>query len=572
MVKNKLSFVLAATALLTLGSCGGSSTPTSSATAESSSSAASRSSLPDSSSSLPSSSSSEEEGNGILFTLNADGKSYSVVGYKGGESSLTIPNSYRGLPVKEIGKAAFSSSTLHTLVIPEGVVKIGAEAFANSFLASITIPSTLKKVGGEAFAACGNLSYNKRDGLEYLPSGSNPYFLLVAPESTDVESAKIAADTPLIADGVFASCHALNSLSVDSANPNYSTDGHAIFNKDGTTLHCYAPGTGSSYVLPDQVTAIQDYAFYLSRGFQSVTLPASLIEIGEEAFSNCSLTSIALPASLTHIGDNAFSGCASLSSFAVDSENANFSTDGKALYDKAKTELIQYATASTDAAYTLPDSLLKIDGEAFADAKKITSVAFPLSLTSIGSYAFASCASLTDVTLDSTSLTNIEEGTFTFCTSLAKLTLPNSLTAIGDSAFWKCSALTTINVPSALTDIGKEAFRFSGIESLVLPDSLTTLGALAFSGCKSLVNAVLSSQLPLIPQDAFSGCTSLTKITLPSALKAIREQAFGSCGKLSTLTYPNTKANWATIYFDPTWKNDCPLLTSVTCTDGTVAL
>ncbi|MCC8091352.1 MAG: leucine-rich repeat protein, partial [Oscillospiraceae bacterium] len=64
-------------------------------------------------------------------------------------------------------------------------------------------------------------------------------------------------------------------------------------------------------------------------------------------------------------------------------------------------------------------------------------------VTSIGSWAFGNCTSLTNVTIPN-SVTSIEGYTFYGCSSLTSVTIPDSITFIGISAFARCSSLTDV--------------------------------------------------------------------------------------------------------------------------------
>ena len=67
------------------------------------------------------------------------------------------------------------------------------------------------------------------------------------------------------------------------------------------------------------VTHIGKYAFKNSE-ITAVTLPEGIIEIGEEAFRECSgLKSVTIPASVLHIGKQAFIFCFSLSTLSFKS-------------------------------------------------------------------------------------------------------------------------------------------------------------------------------------------------------------------------------------------------------------
>lgn len=64
-------------------------------------------------------------------------------------------------------------------------------------------------------------------------------------------------------------------------------------------------------------------------------------------------------------------------------------------------------------------------------------------LTSIGSYVFSGCISLTSINIPS-GVTTIGIYAFNSCTSLTSVTIPNSVTTIGGYAFWGCYRLTSI--------------------------------------------------------------------------------------------------------------------------------
>ena len=54
-------------------------------------------------------------------------------------------------------------------------------------------------------------------------------------------------------------------------------------------------------------------------------------------------------------------------------------------------------------------------------------------------------------------VTEIDRYTFSYCSSLALITIPNSVTSIGEYAFRECSSLTSITIPNGVTSIGDGA-------------------------------------------------------------------------------------------------------------------
>jgi hypothetical protein len=116
----------------------------------------------------------------------------------------------------------------------------------------------------------------------------------------------------------------------------------------------------------------------------------------------------------------------------IDSNNSNYTSEGGALYNKEKTRLIAYPSASG-------------------------AVTIPASVTSIGSYAFYGCTSLTSVTIPS-GVTEIGMRAFSDCTRLTSITIPEGVTSIGSMAFAGCTSITSVTIPASVTAMGNYAF------------------------------------------------------------------------------------------------------------------
>lgn len=183
--------------------------------------------------------------------------------------------------------------------------------------------------------------------------------------------------------------------------------------------------------------------------------------------------------------------------------------------------------------YTHNDS---IEYNTFSYCTQLTSVKIPNSVTSIGTNAFSFCIGLTSVTL-SDSLRSIGVSAFGRCTGLTSVTIPNSVTSIGMGAFAGCNGLTSVSIGNNVESIGYEAFyNCTGLTSVTIPHSVTTLGVNAFYGCSELKSVTLSNSLISIESGTFSGCTGLTSISVPNSVEAIKSEAFFDCTGLTSVT------------------------------------
>jgi hypothetical protein len=128
-----------------------------------------------------------------------------------------------------------------------------------------------------------------------------------------------------------------------------------------------------------------------------------------------------------------------------------------------------------------------------------------------------------------------------------------TLTEDGEGAFNSCSSLASVTLPQSLTKIGSFAFSGSAITSIILPPNLTTIEGGTFANCQKLTSIVIPEGVTVIGDayDAynyksygtFSDCTALTSATLPSIIQKIGSRAFFGCSVLTTITIPETVKN-----------------------------
>lgn len=159
-----------------------------------------------------------------------------------------------------------------------------------------------------------------------------------------------------------------------------------------------------------------------------------------------------------------------------------------------------------------------ISPQQYADSIGIDKVVFTedCGVTEIPDYAFMGCTSLRRVSLPQT-LKKIGFQAFSECASLEIINFPDSLEDIGSNSFAYCRSLNHVLFPKNLKHIGHNAFSFcESLEEVSLPDSIKELESYAFSDCKSLKRAKLPANGFLLGELMFNCCDSLTELTAPS--------------------------------------------------------
>ncbi len=460
----------------------------------------------------------------IEYAVSEDGKSAAVTRYSGSAQNVVIASEYNGLPVTVIGKNAFSGKDIASVFIPDSITVIEQYALSDCpSLKSVKMGNSVREIGAYAFENCSALED------------------ILLPESL-----------VRIDESSFEGCEKLieveNGVSYVQ-NIAISFDGSAEAKlRDGTLMIAeYAFAQKADLVrvtLPDSVVRIGDGAFSECPKLSSLTLGNGLRHIGEFAFYWCSaIKTLTLPDSVKEIGHSAFSGCVRLSDLDLGS------------------------SLSTIAPY------------AFADCSSLKNVTVPNSVRSIGACAFYNCTSIESMTLPFVGEAKDGDGALHFgyifgATSsytgngsyvprtLKKVVLTNAI-LVEDFAFYKCSGIESITLPVTVFYIGEGAF--SGCVSLseiVIPDGLATLGQDAFLGCESLKYTESDGALylgnmhdPRLVLVAVKD-TNITSCRIDSQVKFIYDGAFKLCTSLKEVIYSGTREEWEKIRIG---ENNSPL-------------
>lgn len=135
----------------------------------------------------------------------------------------------------------------------------------------------------------------------------------------------------------------------------------------------------------------------------------------------------------------------------------------------------------------IADSVVSIGEQVFYKCSSLTNITVPQSVTYIGVNAFDSCTNLSSITLSTNNITSIRSHTFSGCSKLSSIVIPDGVTSIQSGAFFNCTKLTSITIPGSVTSIGSNVF-----------DGCTSLNDIRYSGTSESVISALSGYVPTL--------------------------------------------------------------------------
>lgn len=200
-------------------------------------------------------------------------------------TNITLPGS---LP--RIGDSAFENcAALTGVILPGALTELGEKAFSRcESLKSVSIPGGVKEIKKDAFDECSDLSsVTLQAGIEIIGEGAFNF-------CTNLTDLTVPGSVKTIGERAFMGCYSLRSLTLQEGLTAIESSAFDIC----TSL--------LSVSLPDTVTRIGDYAFGYCVALESIRIPDGLAEIGAEAFVQCNLTGVTLPGSVISIGEDAF--------------------------------------------------------------------------------------------------------------------------------------------------------------------------------------------------------------------------------------------------------------------------
>lgn len=363
----------------------------------------------------------------LAFTPVNGGESYSVsAGPLGiaGLTEVTIPTRYNGKPVTEIAPGGFKScSTLVTINIPNTIeiINIGDDG-VNSSTSSFVGCSELAAINIYEVEGAIEPKYHSVDGVLYITEFGESKIKCCPYAKTGV--LKIEEGTTYIPSGAFK----------------------------GTRV--------SEVQIPHTVTYVAANAFnsYYIKYIRFLETPDgaadAALEMVDTAIDSCSqLIEITIPSRVTSFTAKTVNDCMRLTSINIVGEGGRYSAkgeDGKKVLCSADGSKLIFCPQGMEGEFRIPFGVVTIGDGAFATCRSLTKVTIDGSVETIGKNAFDGNYRLKTVEIeDKGQPLTIRKGAFNKCSGLTQITLPWRLVKLEANAFAGTSKLTKVIVNTA---------------------------------------------------------------------------------------------------------------------------
>lgn len=245
-------------------------------------------------------------------------------------TDLYIPES-----VQKLGNKVFYGSGITSMVVPSGVVSVGngtffgcanlksvalncgiktipSTCFSQTGLKEIYLPTSVTKIADGAFHFCydleringlehvtdiGSLALNYCSSMKYiqlsdslLTIGAGALANMRSLETLYIPASVKNITNSYIYGASFIGNTSLKAINVDEANEFYRSIDGVLYTKDGAKLIACPTGyvfNDSTFTVPEGVVDIDFSAFEMCLGLQIISLPSTLVNIGNSAFGKC---------------------------------------------------------------------------------------------------------------------------------------------------------------------------------------------------------------------------------------------------------------------------------------------
>ena len=555
--------------------------------------------------------------NNARYEYNDDGTCRFVEQKNLTDEEVDIPANVYGYKVSSIGYMAFKNcKNLKRVTIPKSITKINSSFDGCSNLSDVYYSGTKKQwnnidgcianpiihcsdggIFNDRVVTIDNFSYKlKNDNTADLIGYKGELVNINIPKT--ISYAKETLTVNKIESKAFMKCTTLKSITIPDS---VTSIGDSAF---------YGCESLIDLIIPESVTSIGAYGFYGCKSLTSIIIPKKVTSIDYATFYGCTnLTSITIPKKVTSISSRVFYDCSSLTDvfysgtkkqwklLIVDVDSGEFFTsavvhcsDGITFKNKKINQNnIKYVLKDENSAYVVgyydnPISIkildkitygginvpvTTIESYAFTRCKSLTNIIIPDGVTSIGCNAFEDCSNLTSVTIPK-SVTSIDNYAFCGCDSLTSVTIPEKVTNIGNWAFYNCVNITSITIPNSVTNIGEGVFSdCKGLTSATIGNSVTGISNKAFEDCSNLTSVTIGNSVTSIGDFAFDGCYNLISVIIPNNVTSIGKWAFASVVNLKNVFYDGTITQWESINIgtENSYLLEEPI---IKCTDGII--
>ena len=216
---------------------------------------------------------------------------------------------------------------------------------------------------------------------------------------------------------------------------------------------------------------------------------------------------------------------------------------------------------------SLPDTVKRLEPNAFLRAHCLESLNLPDSIVRIDPYAFQFCGGLGNglkkIVLPK-HLHYLGEGAFYGCDKLETLIIRGDFkwaqTWLDDNPFYYTKNLSVIKSSNPnfkveggmlMSADGKILFRcVNDDKRVVVIDGIETIAQGAFCGRNRMEEVILPTSLRTICREAFSGCQNIDNVVLPEGTESIGFESFSFCWNLKTMTLPASLREIASCAFE----------------------